>query len=328
MKIEIDIKVLDGTWWYKGCAMKLLMYLVDKARILHKPHVEFNRRSIAADLGESEWAVRTAYDLLKQKGIILPITAQRKVGTTIGFTGDYVSVVDDALPNTAKSKGKKKAPSPKSRLNPAQTNNGVTDGISAGSEQSESAISPNYRPNTAQKKDKEINKENSPHTPYIENNKETEDCPNGRLPAGPSGPPALNQRARFCFEETYRNIYGAEYYWTAKDAGQMTQLLNKIRFSREKRATPLPTDDDSLISALQQFLTSINKDWISNNFSVSMIASHYNEIISELRNNRANGRQTPTDSATFARRAEIASNIASYDEQWKREHGIGGGTGQ
>ena len=327
MKIVLDVKVLDGTWWYKGCAMKLLLYLIDKARILRKPTVEYNRRAAASDLGESEWAVRTAYEQLKEKGIVLPITAQRKVGTTIGFTGDYAMLVEETLPNTAQSKGKKRSSSPKYRPNTAQLNDGVTDGVSDTSEQSEGAGSPKYRPNTAQKQDKEINKEISPHTPYIEINKETE-CPNGRLPAGPSGPPALNQRARFCFEEVYRNIYQAEYYWTAKDAGQMTQLLNKIRFSREKRANPLPTDDDSLIAALQQFLTSINKDWISNNFSVSMIASHYNEIISELRNNRTNGRQTPTDSATFARRAEIASNIASYDEQWKREHGIGGGTGQ
>ena len=172
---------------------------------------------------------------------------------------------------------------------------------------------------------KETNKEISPLTPYIENNKETE-CPNGRLPAAPSGAPALNQRARLCFEEVYRNLYHAEYYWTAKDAGQMTQLLNKIRFSREKRATPLPVDDESLVEALKKFLLSINKDWISNNFSVSMIASHYNEIISEIKN-RTNGRKTSTDTATLARRAEIAANITSYDEQWQREHGTGDGTG-
>lgn len=327
MKIEIDISVLDGTWWFKGCAMKLLLYLVDKARILHQPHVVFNRRMVATDLGETEWAVRMAYDQLKQKGIILPITAQKKVGTTVGFTGDYVCISDDPRPNTAQSKGKKKASSPKSRPNTAQINTGVNAELSDSSERSGDAGSPNSRPNTAQKKDKEITKENSPHTPYIENNKETE-CPNGRLPSGPAGPPALNQRARLCFEEVYRKIYNAEYYWSAKDAGQMTQLLNKIRFSREKRATPLPTDDDSLISALHQFLTSINKEWISNNFSVSMISSHYNEIISELKNNRTNGRQTSTDPAAFARRAEIASNIASYDEQWKREHGLGDGAGQ
>ena len=325
MNIQINIKVLDGTWWFKGCAIKLLLYLVDKARLLRKSTVEYNRREAAADLGETEWAIRTAYEQLKQKGIVLPITAQRKVGTTIGFTGDYVCVTDDPRPNTAQSKGKKKASPPKSRPNPAQINEGVTDSKSETLEDGGGDGSPKSRPNTAQKKDKETNKEISPHTPYIENNKETE-CPNGRLAPGPVGPPPLNQRARLCFEEVFRDIYHSEYYWSAKDAGQMTQLLNKIRFSREKRNNPLPNDDDSLVDALKKFLLSINKDWISNNFSVSMIASHYNEIISEIKN-RTNGRQTSADSATLARRTEIASNIASYDEQWKREHGTGSGTG-
>lgn len=325
MNIQINIKVLDGTWWFKGCAIKLLLYLVDKARLLRKSTVEYSRREAAADLGETEWAIRTAYEQLKQKGIVLPITAQRKVGTTIGFTGDYVCVTDDPRPNTAQSKGKKKVLSPKSRPNPAQINEGVTDSKSETLEDGGGDGSPKSRPNTAQKKDKETNKEISPHTPYIENNKETE-CPNGRLAPGPVGPPPLNQRARLCFEEVFRDIYHSEYYWSAKDAGQMTQLLNKIRFSREKRNNPLPNDDDSLVDALKKFLHSINKDWISNNFSVSMIASHYNEIISEIKN-RTNGRQTSADSATLARRTKIASNIASYDEQWKREHGTGSGTG-
>ena len=325
MNIQINIKVLDGTWWFKGCAIKLLLYLVDKARLLRKSTVEYNRREAAADLGETEWAIRTAYEQLKQKGIVLPITAQRKVGTTIGFTGDYVCVTDDPRPNTAQIKGKKKVSPPKSRPNPAQINEGVTDSKSETLEDGGGDGSPKSRPNPAQKKDKETNKEISPHTPYIENNKETE-CPNGRLAPGPVGPPPLNQRARLCFEEVFRDIYHSEYYWSAKDAGQMTQLLNKIRFSREKRNNPLPNDDDSLVDALKKFLLSINKDWISNNFSVSMIASHYNEIISEIKN-RTNGRQTSADSATLARRTEIASNIASYDEQWKREHGTGSGTG-
>jgi len=327
MKIELNISILDGTWWYKGCAMKLLLYLVDKARILGKATVEFDRKTVANDLGESEWSIRTAFDMLKKKNILHQSSAKRGVGTTVGFTGDYVCLTDDTHQSYAKVPSKKRTTSPKSHQSSAKVEGGVTDGLSDGSEHDNSTVSPKSHQTSAKQKDKETIKENSPHTPYIENNKETE-CPNGRLAPGPVGPPPLNQRARLCFEEVYRRLYNAEYYWSAKDAGQMTQLLNKIRFSREKRATPLPTDDNSLISALQQFLTSINKDWISNNFSVSMIASHYNEIISELRNTRKNGRQKSTDSATIARRAEIASNIAGYDEQWEREHGIGGGSGQ
>lgn len=321
MNIQLNVSILDGAWWHKGCAIKLLVYLVEKARLLGKDRVLFNRRSVADDLGESEWAVRKAFDQLTDKGIVRQISAQKKVGTTIAFTGSYVSVVKDILQNTAQTNGKKKGSSPNSRPNTAQINGSVTNGVSEGLKVSKVANSPNSRPNTAQKKDKETTKESSPHTPLIENKKETE-CPTGRVPAVPDGQPPLNQRARLCFEEVFRAIYHSEYYWTAKDAGQMTQLLNKIRFSREKRKTPLSNDDDSLVDALRQFLVSINKDWISNNFSVSMIASHYNEIISEIRN-RNNGQQNNSDAATFARRAEISSRVATYDEQWKKEHGAG-----
>ena len=326
MNIQINVSVLVGSWWHKGCAVKLLLYLVEEARLQHADKAVFNRRTAAADLGESEWAVRKAFDQLAEKGIVRPITAQRKTGTTIAFTGSYVSVADDILPNTAQTKSKKKGSSPNSRPNTAQINNAVTNSKPDGSGFATEGSSPNSRPNTAQKKDKETIKESSPHTPYIENKKETE-RPTGQVPSGPDAQPPLNQRARLCFEEVFRKLYHSEYYWSGKDAGQMSQLLKKISFSREKRKTPLPNDDDSLIEALRQFLMSINKDWISNNFSVSMIASHYNEIISEIRN-RNNGQQNNTDAATFARRAEIASRVATYDEQWKREHGAGGDAGQ
>ncbi len=323
--IALNETVFDGSWWQKGCTVKLLLYLVRNAMMRGMATAVYSRREAAADLGESEWAVRTAFELLVSNGIVRQITAQRKVGTTVGFTGDYVCVMDDPRQNTAQCKGKKKGSSPKSRPNTAQSNGDVTVSKSEGSDGVEGDGSPISSPNTAQKKDKEIKKEISPLTPYIENNKETE-CPNGRLATGPAGPPPLNQRARIVFEETFRSLYHSEYYWSAKDAGQMTQLLNKIRFSREKRAVPLPVDDDSLAEALRKFLLSINKDWISNNFSVSMIASHYNEIISEIKN-RTNGRKTSADQASLARRAEIASNVASYDEQWQREHGAGEGAG-
>lgn len=326
MNIQINVSVLDGSWWRKGCAIKLLVHLVETARLRQADKVVFNRRTVASEIDESEWAVRKAFEQLVEKGIVRQISAQRKVGTTIAFTGSYVRLVEDTLPNTAQTKGKKRSTSPKSLPNPAQINGGVTDSKSDGSEQSDGAGSPKSRPNTAQIKDKETTKESFPHTPYIENKKETE-CPTGRVPSGPDAQPPLNQRARLCFEEVFRSIYHSEYYWTAKDAGQMTQLLKKISFSREKRKTPLPNDDDSLIEALKKFLTSINKDWISNNFSVSMIASHYNEIISEIKN-RNNGQRNNTDAATVARRTEIASRVATYDEQWKKEHGAGADAGQ
>lgn len=110
-----------------------------------------------------------------------------------------------------------------------------------------------------------------------------------------SKPPTLITRARQVFEDLYLQQYEDVYYWSAKDGANMKQLLHKISHSRQNRPIPLKVDDDSLIEALGQFLTKINKGWIADNFTVSIINSQYNSIISELKNKKTtqNGRPDP-----------------------------------
>ena len=93
----------------------------------------------------------------------------------------------------------------------------------------------------------------------------------------------LNREARELFCNVYNEKFDAVYVWGAADAGQMTSLLNHIRVSRSERSVPLPVDTDSMLSALRDFLMSINDDWILGNFSVKIIASKYNEIISRIK---------------------------------------------
>lgn len=90
-----------------------------------------------------------------------------------------------------------------------------------------------------------------------------------------------NARAREIFEKFFSETFGAEYYWQRKDAGAMRQLLQKIHYSRQSRK--LAVDDDSLLSALHAFLGSITDEWILKNFSVTVINSKYNEIVSQTR---------------------------------------------
>ena len=168
--------------------------------------------------------------------------------------------------------------------------------------------------------EKETKKKNSP-IPPIKKIKKKEVVLTDGSQLLPDGKVVLNKRAREVFEKIYQELYGTTYYWTAKDAGQMTKLLNAIKFSRQNRPLPLQNDTDSVIDALEKFLLSINKTWINDNFSVAMIASHYNEIISELKNKKNNGKAMyRTDNSADCRRAEIVSNVASYDEKWKREN--------
>ena len=97
-------------------------------------------------------------------------------------------------------------------------------------------------------------------------------------------PKEINSKARFLFEEYFKNTFSNSYYWTAKDAGAMSQLLKKLTFSRTQKN--MPVDDDSVLYALQILLSSIKEGWIFENFSVANINSKYNEIISNVRNGK------------------------------------------
>lgn len=101
----------------------------------------------------------------------------------------------------------------------------------------------------------------------------------GRKKKNESG---LNSKARILFEKHYKDIFSADYYWTAKDAGNMTDLLSKLKFQRQQKNLPL--SDDDILSALQYLLGSIKEGWIFNNFSVCVINSKFNEIVAQLRN--------------------------------------------
>ena len=98
---------------------------------------------------------------------------------------------------------------------------------------------------------------------------------------GKSEPKEINSKARFLFEEYFKKTFSNSYYWTAKDAGSMSQLLQKLTFSRTQKN--MPVDDDSVLYALQILLSSIKEGWIFENFSVTNINSKYNEIVSQAR---------------------------------------------
>ena len=123
-------------------------------------------------------------------------------------------------------------------------------------------------------------------------------------PAKPKRANSLNANARKAFEEHFRNTFGEEYYWTAKDAGNMSQLLRKLTFSQEQRQ--MPVDDASVLYALQVFLTSVKDSWLLDNFSVANINSKYNEIVSHAKNGN-NKQNRGTDSQSGPKSAGIKS---------------------
>lgn len=111
--------------------------------------------------------------------------------------------------------------------------------------------------------------------------------PDDNIPPTPPKGEGINLKARSLFESHYRDTFGSDYYWTAKDAGAMFQLLQKLRFQREQKQ--MDVADESILYALRYLLSSITEGWIFENFSVTNINSKFNEIISQAKS-RKNGK--------------------------------------
>ena len=113
-----------------------------------------------------------------------------------------------------------------------------------------------------------------------ERNASKEKVNNNNPPSPPKGD-SIQLKAKKIFEEHFYQTFGTSYYWTAKDAGNMKQLLSKLKFGREQKK--LDCSDENILSALRFFLSSINDGWIFENYSVSNLNSKYNEIVSNLK---------------------------------------------
>ena len=129
---------------------------------------------------------------------------------------------------------------------------------------------------------------------------------------GGKGSKIENSMARKVFVTHYKETFNTDYYWTAKDAGLMGKLLNKIRYSRTQRG--LATDSPSMMAALKALLASIQDGWIFDNFSVANITSKYNEIVAraqaELNGNRHGTNRTNNDAER--RNIDAARSITAF----------------
>lgn len=152
-------------------------------------------------------------------------------------------------------------------------------------------------------------------------------------PNKPKQPPTLVTRAREVFEAYYKETFEDAYYWQAKDAVNMQQLLQKISHSRTSRDNPLAIDDDSLLDALNIFLRTINKDFIRNNFSVPKINSYYNDIVSEIKNRKSittpNVRPTQTPQVgtpadgVNRQKCVVIDKLAKAQREWEEKQRFG-----
>ena len=123
-------------------------------------------------------------------------------------------------------------------------------------------------------------------------------------------PNPLNSEARKLFEERYQVLFSSSYYWSAKDAGNMSSLLKKLKFQREKKN--LPIDDQGVLNALKYLLDSITDGWILENFSVTNINSKFNEIVSQIMAKKQEYGNTKHTDGAKAREQQTDREIMEY----------------
>ena len=123
-------------------------------------------------------------------------------------------------------------------------------------------------------------------------------------------PNPLNSEARKLFEERYQVLFSSSYYWSAKDAGNMSSLLKKLKFQREKKN--LPIDDQGVLNALKYLLDSITDGWILENFSVTNINSKFNEIVSQIMAKKQEHGNTKHTDGAKAREQQTDREIIEY----------------
>ena len=320
MVILFEEKLFLQDWLYKSCTAKVLMFLTSVISKSGENKIRLSRKEICLQLNESDWSVRMAVKTLIEHKILLQLSSNSGAAAIYSISIDYIRIDNISLQLSSKGTRKKSKSSPASLQLPSSSESELNNYDTENYSDKEGARSPASLQLPSSLNEKETKKKKSP-IPPIKKIKKKEVVLTDGSQLLPDGKVVLNKRAREVFEKIYQELYGTTYYWTAKDAGQMTKLLNAIKFSRQNRPLPLQNDTDSVIDALEKFLLSINKTWINDNFSVAMIASHYNEIISELKNKKNNGKAMyRTDNSADCRRAEIVSNVASYDEKWKREN--------
>ena len=320
MVILFEEKLFLQDWLYKSCTAKVLMFLTSVISKSGENKIRLSRKEMCLQLNESDWSVRMAVKTLIEHKILLQLSSSSGAAAIYTISTDYIKIDNISLQLSSKGTRKKSKSSPASLQLPSSSESELNNYDTENYSDKGGVRSPASLQLPSSLNEKETKKKNPP-IPPIKKIKKKEVVLTDGSQLLPDGKVVLNKRAREVFEKNYQELYGTTYYWTAKDAGQMTKLLNAIKFSRQNRPLPLQNDIDSVIDALEKFLLSINKTWINDNFSVAMIASHYNEIISELKNKKNNGKAMyRTDNSADCRRAEIVSNVASYDEKWKREN--------
>lgn len=315
--LKVYRKITEWEWYNHSEMVHLFLHLLIKASPTEKTwqgmnvqrgQVVVGRQKLSAETGISERTIRTCLSRLEKSGEIEIKTTNKYSLITICKYADY---------QPAEHQSDQQTDQQNDQLTD-QPNDQPTDHIIRSKEDKNiSSISPNVdiefsaRPKSSKGKEK---KNDEPHEPGAKR----------KLKSGKDV--SLFTRGQEVFMAYFHELYNEAYGWEAKDMVAIKSIFKKIEYNRKNRDNPLPIDDDSLLTAFGQFIRSINKAWIMNNFSLTKINSQYNEIIAEIRN-----RNRPSTSAgtttqqqrgaeQLARQmSAVVNDIAKADEYYFRQ---------
>ena len=318
--LKIYRKMTEWEWYTNSEMVHLFLHLLIKAATcektwrgvkLQRGQAIVGRQKLSAETGISEMKIRTCMTRLQLSGEITIKSSNRFTVVTICKYDDYQPKESELI-------------QPINQLDSQQNNQPVNHNKE---DKNIISLSPYVDKESVKKKPKKLSskKEEEPEPPHEPGVSRT--LKNGEQVS-------LVTRGQEIFMAYFQELYDEQYQWKAKDSVAMKRLLKTIENSRKAKKVPLPTDDDSLIFALDKFIRSIKRDWLLDNFTVTVIDSQYNNIIAQIKNSRKNGTNNTTNpqssngAAIIERqRAACVDDIAKADELYfkqMRQQGSGG----
>lgn len=87
--------------------------------------------------------------------------------------------------------------------------------------------------------------------------------------------PSLHSVLQKIFLDFYLRKNQIEFYWTAKEAGSLKNLITKLKFYCK--------EEEKIPDTFSAILEKNNDKWINDNLSVSLINSKFNEIVQKIK---------------------------------------------